>query len=148
MIIDSISGLERYYKMNERFEMAFTFLRSNDITTLATGRYDIDGDNVYATVSENNMKSLDEAKLEVHNLYIDIQVPVSTSEIFGWKDRSLCCKGESKYDDKKDIAFFEDKPDVYCTVNPSQMVLFFPHDAHAPLIGSEKIKKIVIKVKV
>ncbi|MDR0682292.1 MAG: YhcH/YjgK/YiaL family protein [Dysgonamonadaceae bacterium] len=148
MIIDSILGMERYYKMNERFEKAFIFLRSNNITTLETGRYDIDGDNVYAIVSENDMKSPVEAKLEVHNLYIDIQIPVSTSETFGWKDRSLCNKGESKYDAKKDIAFFEDSPDAYCVVKPLQIVLFFPHDAHAPLIGNEKIKKIVIKVKV
>jgi YhcH/YjgK/YiaL family protein len=148
MIIDSISGLKRYYKMNEQFEKAFIFLHSNDITTLETGRYDIDGDDIYAIVSENDMISFNEAKLEVHNLYIDIQVPVSTTEIFGWKNRSLCNKGESKYDDKKDITFFEDKPDVCCAVKPLYMVLFFPHDAHAPLIGNGKIKKIVIKVRV
>ncbi|MDR0413703.1 MAG: YhcH/YjgK/YiaL family protein [Dysgonamonadaceae bacterium] len=148
MIIDSISGLKHYCQMNERFEKAFAFLCSNDIASLQTGRYEIDGDNVYATVSENNLKNTVDARLEVHDLYIDIQVPVSGSETFGWKDRSLCGKSGA-YDDKKDIAFFEDKPDFYYTVHPLNIIVFFPHDAHAPLIGDGgKIKKIVIKVKV
>ncbi|MDR1985096.1 MAG: YhcH/YjgK/YiaL family protein [Prevotellaceae bacterium] len=148
MIIDSILGLERYRRMNEGFEKAFKFLRSNDITKLEIGRYDIDGDNVYAMVSENNLKNIEDAKLEVHDSYIDIQVPVSANETFGWKDRTLCNTGEGKYDDENDIAFFDDEPEVFCVVNPLQIVIFFPNDAHAPLIGNGKLKKIVIKVKI
>ncbi|MDR2652749.1 MAG: YhcH/YjgK/YiaL family protein [Prevotellaceae bacterium] len=148
MIIDSILGLERYRRMNEGFEKAFKFLRSIDFNKIEIGRYDIDGDNVYALVSENDMKNIEDAKLEVHDSYIDIQTPVSASETYGWKDRSLCNTGEGKYDDEKDIAFFDDEPEVYCVVNPMQIVIFFPNDAHAPLIGHGKIKKIVIKVKI
>ncbi|MDR0420179.1 MAG: YhcH/YjgK/YiaL family protein [Prevotellaceae bacterium] len=148
MIIDSILGLERYRRMNEGFDKAFKFLRSDDMTKLETGRYDIDGDNVYAVISENDMKNIEDAKLEVHDSYIDIQMPVSASETFGWKDRALCNTDESKYDEEKDIAFLNDEPEVYCVVNPMQIVIFFPNDAHAPLIGNGKIKKIVIKVKI
>jgi YhcH/YjgK/YiaL family protein len=148
MIIESILGLERYRRMNEGFEKAFKFLRTGDITQLETGRYDIDGDSVYAVVSENEMKTIEDAKLEVHDSYIDIQIPLSASETFGWKDRSLCNTGEGKYDDENDVAFFDDKPEVYCVVNPLQTVIFFPNDAHAPLIGYGKIKKTVIKIKI
>jgi YhcH/YjgK/YiaL family protein len=148
MIIDSILGLERYRKMNEGFEKAFKFLRSGDITQLEIGRYDIDGDNIYAVVSENYMKSIENSKLEAHDSYIDIQIPVSTHETFGWRDRALCNTGEDKYDDEKDVAFFEDEPEVFFIVNPLQTVIFFPNDAHAPLIGKGKIKKIVIKIKI
>jgi YhcH/YjgK/YiaL family protein len=148
MIIDSIIGLEHYRRMNEGFEKTFKFLRSRDITQLETGRYDIDGNSVYAIVSENNMKNIEDAKLEVHDSYIDIQIPLSASETFGWKDRSLCNTGEGKYDDENDIAFFDDEPEVYCVVNPLQAIIFFPKDAHAPLIGNGKIKKIVIKIKI
>jgi YhcH/YjgK/YiaL family protein len=148
MIIDSILGLERYRKMNDGFEKAFKFLRSNDLSKLEIGCYNIDGDNVYAMVSENDSKNIEDAKLEVHDSYIDIQVPVSASETFGWKDRALCNIGEGKYDDDKDIAFFDDEPEVFCVVNPLQVIIFFPNDAHAPLIGIGKIKKIVIKIKI
>jgi YhcH/YjgK/YiaL family protein len=149
MIIDSILGLERYRRMNDGFEKAFKFLRSHDLIMLDVDRrYDIDGDNVYAMVSENDMKNIEDAKLEVHDSYIDIQIPVSASETFGWKDRTHCNTGEGKYDDENDIAFFDDEPEVFCVVNPLQIVIFFPCDAHAPLIGNGKIKKIVIKVKI
>jgi len=148
MIIDSILGLERYRRMNNGFEKAFKFLRSNDLQTIETGRYDIDGNNVYAMVSENEMKNIEDAKLEVHDSYIDIQVPVSTSETYGWKDRTLCSTGDDKYDEEKDIAFFDDEPEAFCIVNPFQAVIFFPSDAHAPLIGTGNIKKIIIKVKI
>ena len=110
MIIDSILGLERYRRMNDGFEKAFKFLRSRNLIMLETGRYDIDGDSVYAIVSENDMKNIEDAKLEVHDSYIDIQIPVSASETFGWKDRTLCNTGECKYDDENDIAFFDDEP--------------------------------------
>jgi YhcH/YjgK/YiaL family protein len=147
MIIDSILGLEHYYKMNSRFKKVAAFLSSSNFTSLETGRYDIDGNNAYAMVSENDFKDPENAKLEAHNLYIDIQIPLSAGETFGWKNRLLCRK-HGTYDEKKDIIFFDDNPDVYCTVNPLDIVIFFPHDAHAPLIGNEgKIKKIVIKVK-
>ena len=148
MIIDSILGLERYRRMNGGFEKAFKFLRSNDLDKIETGRYDIDGDNVFATVTENDMRDIETAKLEVHDSYIDIHIPLSASETFGWKDRTHCNTGEGKYDDEKDVAFFDDEPEAFCVVNPLQAVIFFPSDAHAPLIGNGKIRKIVIKVRV
>lgn len=148
MIIDSILGLERYRRMNDGFEKAFKFLRSNNLHEIETGRYDIDGNNVFALISENTMKNIEDAKLEIHDSYIDIQVPVSASETFGWKDRTFCNTGEGKYDDEKDIAFFDDEPEVFCVVNPMQVIIFFPSDAHAPLIGNGNIRKIVIKVKI
>jgi YhcH/YjgK/YiaL family protein len=148
MIIDSILGLERYRRMNDGFEKAFRFLRSHDLQKLETGRYEIDGSNVYAMVSENELKDIEIAKLEVHDSYIDIHIPVSASETYGWKDRTLCNTGEGKYDDEKDIAFFDDEPEAFCVVNPFQIIIFFPSDAHAPLIGNGKLKKTVIKVKV
>jgi len=148
MIIDSILGLERCRRIHSGFEKAFNFLRSNDLENIKTGRYAIDGNEVYATVSEQQMRTLASAKLEVHDSYIDIHIPLSTSELYGWKDRTFCETGESKYDDEKDVAFFDDEPESFCVVNPFQIAIFFPSDAHAPLVGEGMLKKILIKIKV
>lgn len=148
MIIDSLIGLERYRNMNVGFEKAFKFLRSNDLEKLAEGRHEIDGDNVFALVSECDLKDVSDAKLEVHDSYIDIQVPISAPETYGWKDRTNCDAETTEYNEAKDIAFFDDVPEVFSVVNPYQIAIFFPNDAHAPLIGSGKIKKMVIKVKI
>ena len=148
MIIDSITGFERYINQHPGFEKAFKFLRSSNIEAHITGRHEIDGDNIYALVSEGEGKPLEEAKLEVHDSYIDIQLLLSGSETFGWKDRARCDVGSGAYDDTKDIAFYDDEPDVFFVMEPMNLVVFFPHDAHAPMIGEGTIKKVVVKVRV
>ena len=37
-------------------------------------------------------------------------------------------------------------PDNYVTVLPGEFVVFFPDDAHAPMIGTGVVHKVVIKV--
>ncbi|MDR0660467.1 MAG: YhcH/YjgK/YiaL family protein [Prevotellaceae bacterium] len=148
MIIDSVTGFERYLSQHPAFEKAFKFLRSQNIEALVTGRHEIDGENVFAFVSEENGRSLEEAKLEVHDSYIDIQLLISGSETMGWKDRTRCDAGGGAYDDTKDIAFYDDEPDLFFVMEPLNLVIFYPHDAHAPMIGDGVIKKVVVKVKV
>ncbi len=62
-----------YFKNRERWEKAFAFLRDNDLSKLEVKRYDIDGDNLYASVSEYMTKNEEDAKFEAHRNYIDIQ---------------------------------------------------------------------------
>ena len=64
----------------------------------------------------------------------------------GWKARSRCLQPHEQYDAEKDIEFFDDVPDTYVTVLPGEFVVFFPDDAHAPLIGTGAVHKVVIKV--
>jgi len=64
----------------------------------------------------------------------------------GWSPRSRCQRPHDQYDAEQDIEFFGDTPDTYVTVHPSEFAVFFPDDAHAPLIGTGEIHKIVIKV--
>ena len=59
-----------------------------------------------------------------------------------------CQKPQGEYDAEKDIEFFEDVPDSYVTVLPGEFAVFFPEDAHAPLIGTGEVHKVVIKVPV
>lgn len=148
MIIDSITGFERYLSQHPGFEKAFKFLRTKNIEAFVTGRHEIDGDNVYAIVSEGEGRPLEDAKLEVHDSYIDIQLLISGNETMGWKDRARCDVGAGAYDDTKDVAFYDDEPEAFFVIEPMNLAVFFPHDAHAPMIGSGFIKKVVVKVKV
>lgn len=148
MVIDSLNGLERYLGMHSFFPKAFKFLKSVDLEALPTGRHEIDGYNVYALVSEEEGIQPEDAKLEVHDSYIDIQVLISGNESMGWRDRRTCDAEMVKYDEPNDIAYFEEEPAVYFTMEPYHMVIFFPHDAHAPMIGDGVIKKVVVKVRV
>ncbi|MDR3132548.1 MAG: YhcH/YjgK/YiaL family protein [Prevotellaceae bacterium] len=147
MIIDSLTGLERYFSLNRHFEKVFKFLRSQPLHELAEGRYAIDGDNAYLTVSVGEGRNAGDAKLEVHDSYIDIQMPLEGVETIGWRDRCYCEQLSGTYDEAKDIAFFDDPAETFFTLEPMTLAILFPHDAHAPLIGEGKIKKLVVKVK-
>ena len=148
MIIDSITGMERYFSLHPRFEKVYKYLRSQSLQELAEGRYEIDGHNAYMTISTSKCREIEDAKLEVHDSYIDIQIPLESCETFGWRDRSNCNDILTPYDETKDIAFFADTAEVFFTLEPLSIAIFFPHDAHAPLIGNGSVKKAVIKVRV
>ncbi len=148
MIIDSLLGLERYFSINPGVEKAFKFLRQQPLESLAEGRHDIDGDNVYAMVSENPGKKQEEAKLEVHDAYIDIQLVVKGQESFGYLDRRFCKEVLTPYDSARDVAFYDDVPEVFFSLEPGNIAIFFPYDGHAPMIGAGLIRKIIVKVKV
>jgi hypothetical protein len=72
-----------YFSNRDRWDKAFAFLRDNDLSSIELKRYDIDGDNVYATVSEYLTKNEEDARYEVHRAYIDIQYVVSGKELIG-----------------------------------------------------------------
>jgi YhcH/YjgK/YiaL family protein len=148
MIIDSLLGLERYLSMHPGFEKAFQFLRRQPLEALAEGRHVIDGENVYATVSEGPGKAPEAAKLEVHDSHIDIQVLVKGVESMGWSDRRHCKAIHTAYSEEQDMTLYDDQPDVFFTLEPEHIAIFFPFDAHAPMIGSGVIRKIIVKVKI
>ncbi|SHF21748.1 YhcH/YjgK/YiaL family protein [Dysgonomonas macrotermitis] len=148
MIIDNLSKLAEYATLNPHFGKAIEFIKSLDLKNPELGKFEIDGKNVFASISESKLKTPDVAKLEVHNNYIDIQIPVSKAEGFGWIGRSELKKETAPFDETKDIQFFEDKPILNFDLQPGNFAIFFPQDGHAPCIGEGTVIKIVIKIKV
>lgn len=148
MILDSIDKSKDYEKLHPSFPVAFEYLKSIDLANPTLGKVELDGKNLFVMISESNLKAEEDAKLEVHDKYIDIQVPVSKSEGFGWKPRTELKKDSSPFNEERDIQFFDDEPSTYFDVQPGQFVIFFPQDAHAPCIGVDTIIKIVVKIKV
>jgi len=144
MIIDSIDNAERYNKVHPLFEKAFDFLKK--ASSMPDGRYEIDGDKVYVMISENNLR--DQAELEAHRKYIDIQLVISGSERFRCASVDSCKSISKSYDDKADIMFFSDDNTMEYAADEGIMSVFFPSDAHAPLIGNGKVRKAIAKIKV
>ena len=88
-----------------------------------------------------------EAVIETHNKMIDIQIPLSDTETFGYTPREALPQAE--YNAEKDITKIPDLvAESYVTCRPGMMVIFFPQDGHAPCIaGVPEIKKAIFKVK-
>ena len=144
----TIETCEAFAKGNARLEKAFAFLRRADLQTLAVGRYEIDGDMVFALVQECDLKPVSEMKVEAHRRYIDIQSPLTGPEAYG-VGRLSDANMALPFDAEKDIGFYEQPMDVV-VVNPGEFMMFRPpYGAHGPscsIDGPRRIRKIVIKV--
>jgi len=148
MIIDHIEKLESYAGLHPLFQKAIKYIQSLNFSEIEEGKFELDGNNLFVSITNSSLKTPENAKLEVHNQYIDIQLPVSKAETFGWSPRKEMQKESAPFDETKDIQFFEDKPTTYFTLQPGNFAIFFPQDAHAPCIGEGSVQKIVIKVKI
>ncbi len=113
-------------------------------------RIDIDGDNIYANVDSELVVPKDMRKLEIHKKYIDIHVPITGEEIIGILKKEKLRKTVSDYNEGKDIAFYDDEPSEYTKLEPTQVAIIYPNEAHAPLCGDElsTIIKMCIKIKI
>jgi len=148
MIIDRLEKAERYCDMHPGFAKAFAFLRRSDLAELPAERHEIDGDRLFCMISKGPGRPRAEAKLEAHHKYIDIQYVIAGTEEMGWKPTADCRVVDVPYDGDKDIEFFKDEPDSWNDVPPGSFVIFFPQDAHAPLVGDGEIHKVVLKIAV
>ena len=149
MVIDKLSNTHLYSKLGERINTAFSYLKENDFSKMELGKYEIDGDNIFALVNEYNTKDESEGKLEAHKKYIDVQFVAKGSELMGFvplENQKIIVE----YNEQNDITFFEGA-NSFTKVDEGMFAIFFPTDVHLPGIKvNEKsyIKKVVIKVKV
>ncbi len=145
MIYDTLDNAQKYISLNKYYEKAFGFISSLKPDS-EEGTFEIDGKKCYAIIYSSELKNSSDAKLEVHDNYIDIQSVICGSEGFGIASRSNCTQPIGEIDTEKDILFFEDKSKNYLELTPGEFAIFEPCDAHAPLIGNGSVKKVVIKV--
>lgn len=147
MIIDTIENLSKYTSLNPLFADVVAFLENNDLQTMETGKYPIKDKDLFLNLQVAKGKSQEAAVLETHIDMIDIQIPISCEETFGYTP--LCDLPDFEYNAEKDITKYgETKSQTYVTVKPGQMVIFFPQDGHAPCISEQpEIRKAIFKVK-
>ena len=148
MILDTLNRSDRYLALHPLFARAFAFLRSTDLNALESGRHVIDGEQLFAIVEACVGRTRAEAKLECHRRYIDIQLVLEGVDEMGWKPLAECVNAATDYDAARDIRFFKDTPASWIATPPGSFCLFFPDDAHAPLVSAGMIRKVVVKIAV
>ena len=148
MILDTLSNIDRYSSMHPLFPRAIAFIRSTDLNTLAVGVHPIIGEQLFVIVEEAQGRSRAGAKLECHRKYIDIQLVLEGTDEMGWKPLADCLQPVSDYSVARDIQFFCDAADAWISTPANAYCIFFPQDAHAPLVSTGKIRKLVFKIAV
>ena len=147
MIIDTIENLGKYVELNPLFADVVEFLKNNNLQTIEEGKHYIKDKDLFVNIQVAKGKTQDAAVLETHIEMIDIQIPITCEETFGYTP--LCDLPDFEYNAEKDITKFGDtKAQTYVTCKPGQMAIFFPQDGHAPCISDNtEIKKAIFKVK-
>lgn len=149
MILDKLEHANWYAGINENLQKGFEYLKNTDLASLEVGKYEIDGKNVFALVSEYDSKKPEDCRPEAHQLYADIQYIVSGKEAIGYV--TLANQPTTvEYNPEKDIAFYNCET-VPVTIETGMFAVFYPQDIHRPCMqidGPEKVKKVVIKVRV
>ncbi|TLX76562.1 DUF386 domain-containing protein [Labilibacter sediminis] len=147
MIVDSLENIKHYRHLSERIKKGFEFIEEIDFETIEPGKYNVDGDNIFAIVSEYNTKEHKDAKPEAHERYLDIQYVVKGEELIGYaplEDQEVMIN----YDADKDLVFYKAETSLV-KLNEGMFAVFFPTDIHAPgmkIEESKPVKKVVVKI--
>ena len=146
MIVGTITNSERVEGAHPLFKKVFAFLREHELAALPLGRTDIEGERAYVKVEDVRGRSREQAVYERHERYVDIQLPMTGRESYGWKSFGRLGVEKIPYDKEKDIAFYEDEVERVFTLEPGDFAVFFPEDGHAPCIDCGTLRKAVVKV--
>jgi len=152
MIADKLTNASNYYGLGELYKKGFEYLQNTDFAALESGRYEIEGDNLFVLIQEYDTKPIEEAKYESHKLYADIQYIISGRELMGYAPIERLTDVVD-HTPEKDMLNYKDGNGVgvYMPAEVGDFLLFLPHDGHAPNVmngASTKNKKAVIKIRV
>lgn len=149
MILSNLSKIQNYSYLNSGFIKALRFLKKNDFSIFENGRYDIEGDRMFAIVDEFIPKSISEIQWESHEQYAIIHYIFRGEERIGISKISDLEK-TSEYLPEKDTTFYKGEGQ-FVTIKDGDFIIFFPKEAHTYGLSSGKntvIKKVIIKIRI
>ena len=136
MIKDYLKNAKIYYNLSENLKKGFEWLEKTNLKKLSDGKYEIEGNQVYASVQTYETK--DDANYESHRKYIDIQYMINGVEKVGVTDLANC-KTCIEYDNERDLEFYTINSDEeYIELAEGQFIVLYPNDAHKPSITKNK----------
>lgn len=151
MIVDSFENLSLYFSSVAGLDKAAKFLCDFAKGEIKNGRYDIDGDKVYANVSTYSPKEFSSDMLfEAHRKYIDLQAVIAGGERIDWAPLGSLKEESEEYSKGGDAAFYSGDAHINVCLKAGEFALLLPDDAHKPCIHSDfdSVTKAVIKIAV
>ena len=141
-----------FTKSSEVWEKALAWIRENG-RTAEPGEYEIEGRDIYAIVVSADTKLPRDCTFETHENFVDLQYCVAGGEIIFWQpEAQLTPKGP--YSEEEDVTLFVEPVDEPAStrlkMKPDTFAIFFPQDAHAPLVHdglNKTVRKVVVKIK-
>lgn len=150
MITDKLTNVRQYEGTIAYVDEMLAFAERVQAEQLPEGRYDLDGDKLFALVQGYQTKLPEEGRMESHKLYNDLQYIMAGEECIEWEP----VEGLEVEEDRtpaSDTIFYKKKEFAGKTVLKAGMFGFYlPCDGHMPgiAVGEQAdVKKIVFKIK-
>lgn len=149
MIMDSIKNRTRYEGLGAWMGKALEYLARTHFAGMAPGRYDLDGNNMYALVQQYETRPRDKGLWEAHRRYIDVQYVAAGSETMGYAPLDTMTVSRA-YAPENDCVLLSGGGD-FLTARAGTFAVFFPEDVHMPCLVKDApgtVRKVVVKVAV
>lgn len=148
MIFDHLKYSSDYFTLGTGIRLALEYLQRTDIGALPEGRHAVDGDRVFALVSDYETKPPEEGFWEAHRRHIDVQYVHAGRERIAYAD--LASFDADPYDAERDLVVARGVGGQFVEVAPGDFVILFPHDVHMPGLTAQArshVRKVVVKVR-
>ena len=153
MLLFPVVEAGRYAGLHPLFPAAFRLLADPAHRMLAEGRHALQGEDLIVIAESGTTHVSSTRRFESHRRYIDIQVSLDGGEVMEWTHVSGLAV-QLDFQPDGDIAFYEQpaRPVTRLAVLPGHAAIFFPEDAHKPVLhlGDQPApyRKLVFKVAV
>lgn len=150
MIVDKIENIGLYKTVLDGLGKAGDFVNGFYKKPGEPGKYVLDGEKVFASVSTYETKPREGALLEAHRKYADLQAVISGEELIGWSILDTLKEESESFSTGGDIAFYSGETMLDVVLPAGYFVLLLPEDAHMPCLqtpkGAGSVTKIVVKI--
>lgn len=148
MILGQLQYSERIEALHPDFKSVFDFIKSHDLLNAPLERITLDGDRLFINNVAPECVPQEQQPLEAHRDYLDIHILLEGKERIGWKSLNACATPSQSYDKEGDYMLFAEPASTYVDLQPGDFVIVYPEDAHAPLIGEGKVRKLIVKARI
>lgn len=151
MMMLSLMDEKAIQQLPEAIRKGIRFLEKEDVDALQEGNYELEGKSLFVEIQEKETKFFEETFLESHKKYIDVHVVLKGREAIGYKSMNEPLQIRERYNVDKDLVIYENPEDESTLIlNPKELAIFYPTDAHRPgglVHKKEYLKKAVIKIQ-
>ena len=147
MIIDALVNLKKYTCLFPSLQLVADYLVSHPLESLTEGRHTVSGEDAWVSVQTCQPQSRQDARLEVHRVMMDIQIPIGGVEEHGFCPLDEDTIASAAYDEQADISFVSVPACTYFRIHPGMFVIYMPGEGHAPAITDIPFRKAVFKIK-
>lgn len=148
MIYDTLAHRAAYAGAHPGLDLGLKFLAETDFSQLEDGRYELDGERVFANVMRYETKPANDLP-EAHRKYIDVQYLIEGEELIGVAPLEEMEGVDSQ--PGPDCWLYRGRTQKL-TVTGDRFLAVWPQDAHAPGIAPDgrgaPARKCVVKVLV